>query len=313
MYYFIVNPNSRTGTGSRIWAELEAILESREVPYEVYFTHNDRKAGVIVDEICQKGEPCTIAVLGGDGSINDAVQNLSRPELITLGYIPSGSGNDFARDFKLPLEPKAALENILEPKNILPLDIGCVLAPNHQKRYFAGSSGMGFDAAVCVEALDSPIKHILNILNLGKNTYLMIALKQLFTFRPHPLAIRWDGEEETRHKKSYFACVMNLPYEGGGFKLAPLARSDDEFLDVCLISGLPKVLLPFVLPTAMKGKHLKLKKYVTYRTCKKITIKAPSPCPVHTDGEVFGIFDQVTIRLSAKRIKIIAGAEFNSL
>jgi len=184
MYYFIVNPNSRTGTGSRIWAELEAILEAKNVPYEVFYTHNDHKADDIVDELCQRGEPCTITILGGDGSINDAVQKISRPELVTLGYIPSGSGNDFARDFKLPLEPKEALENILNPQKILSLNLGCVLAPDQKKRYFAGSSGMGFDAAVCVEVLTSPIKHFLNKLNMGKHTYLAIAVKQLFTFKP---------------------------------------------------------------------------------------------------------------------------------
>lgn len=310
MYYFIVNPNSRTGTGSQIWAGLESILKSRNVPYEVFYTQPDHKAGEIIHELCQKGEPFTVGVLGGDGSINDAVQHLSRPELVTLGYIPSGSGNDFARDYQIPLDPKDALENILNPSKIADLDLGCVIAPNQQKRYFAGSSGMGFDAAVCVEVLDTPIKRFLNKMNLGKYTYLVIAAKQLITFKPYPLAVRWDDEEEAYYKNSYFACVMNQPFEGGGFKLAPLANPNDELLDVCLISGLPKILLPYLLPQAMAGKHLKFKKYVTYRTCKNITIKAKTPCPVHTDGEVFGLFDQVTIRLSEKRIKVITGPEY---
>ena len=46
-------------------------------------------------------------------------------------------------------------------------------------RFFAVSSGIGFDAAVCEEALTSRFKSTLNKLGLGKLTYLAIALQQL--------------------------------------------------------------------------------------------------------------------------------------
>lgn len=40
MYYFIVNPGSRTGEGRKIWQEAETILTEKRISYE------DRKSVV---------------------------------------------------------------------------------------------------------------------------------------------------------------------------------------------------------------------------------------------------------------------------
>ena len=38
MYYFIINPHSKSGYGMSIWKRAEAILKEREVAYEARFT-----------------------------------------------------------------------------------------------------------------------------------------------------------------------------------------------------------------------------------------------------------------------------------
>ena len=38
MYYFIVNPNSRSGKGALIWKGLEGILNERNNEYKTLFT-----------------------------------------------------------------------------------------------------------------------------------------------------------------------------------------------------------------------------------------------------------------------------------
>mgnify|MGYP002534034755 CR=1 FL=1 len=40
MYYFIVNPNSRSGKGALIWKGLEGILNERNVEYKTFFTED---------------------------------------------------------------------------------------------------------------------------------------------------------------------------------------------------------------------------------------------------------------------------------
>ena len=59
-----------------------------------------------------------IFVLGGDGTVNEVVNGIKRPDLITFGYIPIGSSNDFARGLKLPKDPMKALQSVLSPKKL---------------------------------------------------------------------------------------------------------------------------------------------------------------------------------------------------
>lgn len=309
MYYFIVNPNSRTGLGMQLWREAELVLQKEQVPYRVFFTGHSSHASEITREISEKGAPCTIVILGGDGTVNEVMQGISHPELITLGYIPIGSGNDFARDYRLPLHPEQALDNILHPKQTALMDIGCISASG-QTRYFAGSSGMGFDAAICLEAQDSRIKRVLNRLKLGSFTYVSIALHQLFSFRPFKASVLLDETETLTLSNAYFISVMNQPYEGGGLKLAPDTDGCDGLLDVCIIHRLPKLLLPFLLPTAFFGKHTVFRRYVDIRRCRTVTLQAASPAPVHSDGESFGYHKKITVRTSGSRIRIITGPDF---
>ena len=324
MYYFIVNPGSRTGEGRKIWQEAEAILTEKRISYEVHFTDHKYHASELARTLCAKGEPFTLVVLGGDGTLNEVLQGITAPSLVTLGYIPTGSGNDFAKGCQMPLDVKSAMQNILAAKNIRSLDIGQVRdlscgrarqfsAAMHtahpSTRSFVVSAGIGFDAAVCAEALDSPIKRFLNRFHLGKFTYVGIALHQIFSSRPFKAKVVFDDDphKTCRFSKALFISVMNLPSEGGGLKLTPMAEGDDGFLDVCIVNGLPRTLLLLLLPTAFFGKHVYFRRFITIHRCQSVRIYADRPLPVHTDGESFGTCKTVDMRASGACIQVICG------
>src|SRR5690606_29588593 len=70
-----------------------------------------------LDGVLQRAGSRTVVVAGGDGSLHAVVAALhKRNELDahTLGLIPLGTGNDFARTLELPLEPAAAAQALLE-------------------------------------------------------------------------------------------------------------------------------------------------------------------------------------------------------
>ena len=97
MYLFIVNPNSRSGLGRKVWNEVEVVLKEQNIDYQVFFTKYQRHAIQIVESLTSDGQEHTLVVLGGDGTIGEVLTGIVHPEKITLGYIPIGSGNDFAR------------------------------------------------------------------------------------------------------------------------------------------------------------------------------------------------------------------------
>lgn len=303
-YLFIVNPKSRSGRGGMIWNLVEPELKKRRIDYQVYYTEYARHAIEITAGITADGLEHTLVVVGGDGTVDEVVNGIRDCSKVTLGYIPTGSGNDFTRALRMPQDIQAALENILDNGRTVPMDIGIVSCGGNTYR-FAVSTGIGFDAAVCHQAAVSSIKVILNKLGLGKLTYLAIALKWILSEHPLSAEIQIDGEKIRKFEHTYFTAVMNHPYEGGGFFFCPKARIDDRMLDVIVVSDLPKWKIFLLLPTAFFGKHVNFKGISIYR-CREIEVKMGRKLPVHADGEPIAEERTIKASLEPKQIQVIA-------
>lgn len=303
MYHFIVNPNSRSGLGRQIWAEMEPYIQKAGIGYTVLLTKYQGHATQKVRELTSDQNEHTLVVLGGDGTVNEVINGICDFTKVTLGYIPTGSSNDFARGFHMQTDPLNALTQILQPTDYQYMDIGA-LSYRGKKRNFAVSAGIGFDAAICHQAVVSKLKVLLNKLKLGKLTYVGIALNRLFFSVPKPMSICLDHDQVYTFDAAYFTAVMNHPYEGGGFKFCPDAKPGDGSLDIIVISNIPKWKILLLLPTAFWGKHIFCKGVHTY-SCKHISIAAARALPVHTDGEPLFLQQEVQASIEPKQLKII--------
>lgn len=313
MYYFLVNPASKSNRGRLIWNEIENYLKETGVEYAVYFSKRPGHMQELMNDICKEHMEdegrTNIVVLGGDGTFNEAVQGVISFEKVNIGYIPTGSSNDFARAIvysENPVENVKRVLNCNEPKKF---DIGRlkyenmsdavegvstgVVAPT---RYFNVSCGIGFDAAVCEEVLKSKAKEFLNRLGLGKLVYGLIAMKQIFGAKLCDAKLTLEDDETVEIKKCRFIVGMNTCFEGGGYKFAPGAVPDDGFLDICTVGNMNPLSVILALPGAMKGKHTKLKKIHTYHV-KNYEVKTKQPLWVHTDGEVYVKADHIKVSL----------------
>ena len=307
MYQIIINPASRSGKGMKIWKEqVEPALQRSQVAYRPYFSRKAGDVAKIAEEITAQAEesPLSLIILGGDGTVNEALSGISDVSKVILGYIPTGSSNDLARDLKLPVNPTAALELILHSGKIRPLDLGTLTYSDGQKRRFVVSCGIGYDAAVCEEALHSKIKNVLNRLGLGKLTYLGIALKQLFAAKAVSGKIILDDGAPIDIGNILFTACMLHRFEGGGFMFCPDADPEDGLLNLCAVGNLPKALVLFALPTAFQGKHYRFKGITPY-TAKKVTIETSSPLWVHTDGEVTRKSSRITVTCERHALSMI--------
>ena len=226
--------------------------------------------------------PCTIVAIGGDGTVNEVVNGLILSPFLSFGYIPTGSGNDLARGLGLSKESLEALAFILHPKEKKAVRIGQVVTKNSdeeegEKRRFIISSGAGFDAAVCHHSIQSKIKNMLNFLHFGKLTYLFTALKLLMKYPYTKAELVLDNQNRKEYQRGIlFSAFMNTRYEGGGFLFCPEAEPCDDFLDICLVEKLPKLMILCVLPTAFFGKHVIFKKMVHIE--KYATVFLQQPC-----------------------------------
>ncbi len=302
MYYIIINPASKSGRGLHIWQKLEPLLLEKKIPYQAMISKGKGDIAKLTRQITETVPDANLILLGGDGTVNEALQGICDLEKASIGYIPTGSSNDLARDMRLSKDPVKILEMILSGVSHK-ADLG-TLSYGHnknQQRYFAVSSGIGFDAAVCEEALSSRIKDILNKLKLGKLTYLGIALKQLVVAKPISCELYLDGGPAIHVDRFLFIASMIRQYEGGGFRFCPTANASDGLLDLCFVGNLPKLFILFALPTAFWGKHFIFPHIQHYRAS-QVEIKTSAPLWVHTDGEVS--FQSDHIYLSCEKHKI---------
>ena len=159
-----------------------------------------------------------------------------------------------------------------------------------ESRLFAVSCGIGFDAAVCAEAMSSRIKDTMNRIGLGKLTYLGIALKQLLTARKVSCTLSLEDavhgrKESVELPRFLFVTCMSHRYEGGGFMFCPPAVDHDGVLDLCSVGNISKGLVLLALPTAFSGRHYFIKG-IDAHTATQMSITTSAPLWVHTDGEV---------------------------
>lgn len=304
MYYFVVNPHSRSGKGLAVWKEVEAYLVSKEVEYKAFLSKRPGHIEDIVHDISKEHlndeTPINLIVVGGDGTLDEALQGILDFAKVNVGYIPIGSSNDFARALSYPADTFEILERILNCKEPRKIDLGKLKyikvadekTPLYrgaipEVHFFDCGCGIGFDAAVCAETFETGnSKKFLNKIGLGKLTYIAICLKQLAGNQACDATLILDGEEKIELKKMRLAVGMNTCYEGGGLKFAPNADYNDGMLDICTANNIGTFKILTVLPLIPKGKHIKNKHVHMYRA-KSYEVITEHPMWVHTDGESY--------------------------
>ena len=300
---FIVNPASKTGRGIEIWQEVENVLKASGIEYDVFFTKRMGHGTELARQLTEAPGEHMIVALGGDGTVNEVVNGIVRIKDTILGYIPTGSGNDLAGGLKLPTDPMTSIEHILENKSHLQMNVGVAQVEN-QTRRFAVSCGMGWDAAITHEVAVSKLKKFLNKLKLGKLSYVLIAVKQIFAFQTSPMEIQIDGKTPMKFEKNFFSAVMNSPYEGGRVMMCPKASWSDDLLDICVVDNVSKLKLLLVIPLAYKGLH-RFFKGVYIKRGEKMILRSEKPLPVHVDGENYGYHKEVTLWLEKEKLRVI--------
>jgi len=240
-----------------------------------------------------------IWVAGGDGSLHQVVDALldstrSPAERPTLGFIPLGSGNDFARGIGIPLDPFEAIR-ALENTRVLTFDVGRLTFLGEtpvRSAYWLNQSYLGFGARVVDRVARSPRP-------ADQRAYVRAALRELLRAHPH----RYSLESDDRPAESAEAMnllVTNGRYSGSGMLTSPLANPSDGVLDVVFVEPVGRLRLLTGLRRFRAGTHLTMPEVRTWKV-RSFVIRSDSPAElVEADGDIVG-------HLPA-RYEVVAGA-----
>lgn len=317
MFHVIINPTSRSGRALTLWQSVEHCFQEADTAYKVYFSKYQGHIEEICRELTSDGQDVKLVIFGGDGTVNEAINGIQDFSHVQLGYVPTGSSNDLARGLKLAKDPAVLLRRILNGETVRTIDLGIVHYLDEEKmpqenqsadtqvsfsasfsnsasRRFIVSAGIGFDAAICQEVAVSPFKKVLNRLHLGKLIYLAVAIRLILTQKMVPAHVTLTkNTADTSYslwdfRRFLFIVCMNHPYEGGGFKFCPAAKSNDGLLDLCGVADLNRLMFFYLFPKAYSGGHVGFHGiHIGKSTAgSSITICTDQPFWVHTDGEV---------------------------
>ncbi len=269
-FHLISNPVAGKNRAAKNLKKVEEIFTARGIVYQTHLSHAERDATEIAKTLTEAGEQ-ELIVIGGDGTLHEVLNGISNIQDCRLGLIPSGTGNDFAEQVKIPLDVEKAVAIILdgEAKPIDFLEVGGVRCMN--------VGGLGMDVDVLERCKKGKMK--------GKLKYLWSLLRSLFAFKPYAVEIV-DGERREKHE-ALIAAVCNGSQFGGGIRICPTADETDGKMDAVIVEspgGVWKIIKAFL--KLMKGKVLELP-VTTHFLCEELKIIPALPCTVQLDGELY--------------------------
>jgi diacylglycerol kinase (ATP) len=215
---------------------------------------------------------------GGDGTLNEVVNGMAAANCVaTLGIVPLGTGNDFARTLGVTTDVGAAIEQIMTGRT-QPIDL--VQVTSDQVRYFINVSSGGFSGLVN-EKLTPEMKR-----TWGPLAYLRSAAAAFPQLRGYTTRVAID-DTAAQELDLYNVVVANGRYVAGGIPIAPEAAISDGLFDVVLIPERGPADLALLAAQILVGKHLSSDAIIFHRA-KRLTISSRPGMWFNVDGEVIG-------------------------
>jgi diacylglycerol kinase (ATP) len=185
-------------------------------------------------DACRLAENCdasryrVIAVAGGDGTINEVVNGLSRRSATAppLAIVPLGTANVLAHELGLGFSPQSVARTMTAGRELLvrPGEANGSEAGSGPPRCFSLMAGAGFDAKV-VAGVTAPLKR-----RWGRGAYVWRSLVEARRYRPVRYAVEVDGEVH----EAASVIVTRARHYAGPYVVAPEAALDEPLLHVCL-------------------------------------------------------------------------------
>jgi len=236
----IANPVAGRGRTRKLLPDLSRAFEATPVQVDLVVSEHADHPAELARAALRDGRG--VIACGGDGLIAE-LGGLVAEANGTLGIVPTGSGNDFARHLGFDLDEPLAATDVLATGTVRAVDLG-----RADGQWFATVAGCGFDAEANRWA--NGRRHL-----RGTTLYVTAVLRTLVTYRPRRFRITID-EREPREISAWLVAVANGSSYGGGMRIAPEAREDDGLLDVVVVGPTGRLDFLRSFPRVFKGTHL---------------------------------------------------------
>ena len=292
---FVINPYAGMRRAAKMLPEILAVFNRADYDVRVYVTAEAGDATRAVKEMATEMD--LVVCSGGDGTFNETITGLMQADLqIPVGYIPSGSTNDFAASLQIPSDPVEAARQIVEGEPNF-YDLG-----RFGDRYFSYVASFG----AFTKASYSTPQSVKNL--LGHMAYLLEGMQELSQIRKHHLKLTLDGNE-VLEDDYIFGAICNSTSVGGIMTLDPnqVDLKDGKF-EVLLVRA-PKNWQEISECLLALQKQQYNSAMMTFRSASQITVEAEPDMPWTLDGEKEEGHEIVEIHNLQQAIQIIQKKE----
>lgn len=278
---FIYNPKSGKG---KVFKKLNYILEQLRKKYDVvdvYETTSQSDTKETAKNACGKYD--AIIFSGGDGTFNDITCGVAEmAERPILGYIPTGTVNDIARNLRISKNIKKALKVITDGKSVNH-DVGLI-----NDTYFMYVAAIGTFAATSYRT-----KHKYKKV-FGKFAYLLDGIQEIIN--PSIVDVEITTKEgDTFSCKSSLLLVMNS-ISAGGVPFNKNGHMNDGKFDIVVVKKYIGRGIIAIANTALIGiRKKRITKYYQVIRSSEFQIKVDNNITWALDGEE-GMKGSVTIK-----------------
>lgn len=289
---FIYNPHSGKGV---IKEHLSDITDKFvKAGYRVELYPSQRKLDA-KEKVVHWAEDFDMVVCsGGDGTLNEVISGMMElEEKPRLGYIPSGSTNDFAASIMLPKNMQDAADVVLKG---LPLDVD-IGGFNRKKFVYIAAFGAFTDVSYMTP---QEMKN-----TLGHPAYIIEAVKKLTSLRSYNIKAKIDDKII---EGSYMFGMVTNSVSVGGFKgiTGKGVILDDGLFEVTLIKEPKNPIELQLILGALIGMDVKCNSIEFFKTS-RIEIETDEKIPWVLDGEYGGAPKRIIIKNYQHAIRIMTG------
>lgn len=291
---FIYNPNAGTGVLKPKLSDVLDIFVKAGYEVTVYPTQCYHDAKKKAESYTEQYD--LVVCSGGDGTLDEVVTAMmAREDKVPIGYIPTGTTNDFASSLRIP-------KNLLDAANIavngvpFACDVG-----RFNKGIFVYVAAFGLFTDVSYETKQE-MKNV-----LGHLAYVLEGTKRIFNIPSYHMKVTLD--DQVIEDDFVYGMVTNSKSVGGfkGMVGKDVVFDDGEF-EVTLIKSPKNPIELNEVVGALVLKQADQKHMYSFKTG-HIKFESIEEIPWTLDGEYGGSHDTVEIRDAKKALQIMVDPE----
>ncbi|MDR0573756.1 MAG: diacylglycerol kinase family lipid kinase [Tannerella sp.] len=284
--YAIINPISGIGSKDRIPEIISSRCIDRGIAVNIIYTEYAGHATELTRKAIDDNADCVIAV-GGDGTVNEIARSLLHTNVV-LGIIPKGSGNGLARELRIPMDVRGAVDVVFSNH------VSVIDACRANDNIFFCTCGVGFDAAVSARFAGEKRR--------GSLTYAKDIVEKYLDYKPETYKLYIN--DDTIKEKAFLIACANASQYGNNAYIAPNANICDGEMDITILSSFNALdigPLAIQLFTKTIDKNSKIK---TFRT-KKARITRQKEGMMHIDGDPVMASKDIELSVIHSALKVL--------